>query len=393
MESTGKGNIPQKMDSDKTSSLFAKKDLANNNISSNTNSNNLSSMFRTNSIQAYLQGGAQSPQGMSNFQNFSRLSLVSPMYESAKPKQEIQFSNPLDLKKSPSIIKMESQSDFGQRETPLPLPMDTPAIPIKKDISPSIFSGSLTQGAGPTSTTIGSLPKQPMPTNIMSGLRGNVNQFNQLVMDSGMDANELAKFQAPDSNYRRPQEEPTLQNIVSTVDLKCRLDLKTIALNARNTEYNPKRFAAAIMKIRNPKTTALIFSSGKMVCTGAKSEEDSKKAAKKYAKTIKNMGFDVRFTDFKVQNIVASADVGFAIRLESLSHRHAEFCQYEPEIFPGLIYRIYQPKVVVLIFVSGKIVLTGAKTREQIKEAYTNILPALQMHKKEETTVSTRAMS
>lgn len=100
------------------------------------------------------------------------------------------------------------------------------------------------------------------------------------------------------------------------------------------------------------------------------------------------MGFDVRFTDFKVQNIVASADVGFAIRLESLSHKHAEFCQYEPEIFPGLIYRIYSPKVVVLIFVSGKIVLTGAKTREQIQEAYNSILPALQMHKKDDSNMT-----
>ena len=79
---------------------------------------------------------------------------------------------------------------------------------------------------------------------------------------------------------------PILQNIVSTVNLRCKLDLKEIALNARNTEYNPKRFAAAIMKIRNPKTTSLVFSSGKMVCTGAKSEDDSKTACKKYAKTI-----------------------------------------------------------------------------------------------------------
>lgn len=384
------------MENNQNNSSFVKKEVGNNKMPSNTNNNYASSMFRTNSIQAYLQGGSQSPQGTSNFQNFRGLSLVSPMYESAKPKQDIQFSNPLDMKKSPSLIKMESQSEFGQQETPLPLPMDTPAMPSKKNISPSIISGSLTQPAGPTSTSHASQQKQPMPNNIMSGLRGNAdqfNQYNQMMKDSNMNISDLVQIPQADSNYRRPQEEPTLQNIVSTVDLKCRLDLKTIALNARNTEYNPKRFAAAIMKIRNPKTTALIFSSGKMVCTGAKSEEDSKKAAKKYAKTIKNMGFDVRFIDFKVQNIVASADVGFAIRLESLSHRHAEFCQYEPEIFPGLIYRIYQPKVVVLIFVSGKIVLTGAKTREQIKEAYTNILPALQMHKKEETSVSTRAMS
>ena len=115
---------------------------------------------------------------------------------------------------------------------------------------------------------------------------------------------------------------PILQNIVSTVNLCCRLDLKKIALNARNTEFNPKRFAAAIMKIRNPKTTALVFSSGKMVCTGAKSESDSKTAAKKFAKTIRNLDFEVKFKEFKVQNIVASCDVGFPIMLEKLSTAH-----------------------------------------------------------------------
>ena len=69
------------------------------------------------------------------------------------------------------------------------------------------------------------------------------------------------------------------RNIVATVNLDCRLDLKTIALHARNAEYNPKRFAAVIMRIREPKTTALIFASGKMVVTGAKSEDDSKLAS------------------------------------------------------------------------------------------------------------------
>ncbi|XP_024937790.1 TATA-box-binding protein isoform X2 [Cephus cinctus] len=86
---------------------------------------------------------------------------------------------------------------------------------------------------------------------------------------------------------------PQLQNIVSTVNLNCKLDLKKIALHARNAEYNPKRFAAVIMRIREPRTTALIFSSGKMVCTGAKSEEDSRLAARKYARIIQKLGFPV----------------------------------------------------------------------------------------------------
>lgn len=105
-----------------------------------------------------------------------------------------------------------------------------------------------------------------------------------------------------------------------------KLDLRKIALNCRNAEYNPRRFAAVIMRIREPKTTALIFSSGKMVCTGAKSEEFSRDAAKKYSKAIKKVGFeDVNMQDFKIQNIVGSCDVGFPISLESLSTAHHNF--------------------------------------------------------------------
>jgi len=170
---------------------------------------------------------------------------------------------------------------------------------------------------------------------------------------------------------------PTLQNIVATVNLDCRLDLKTIALHARNAEYNPKRFAAVIMRIREPKTTALIFASGKMVVTGAKSEDDSKLASRKYARIIQKLGFNAKFTDFKIQNIVGSCDIKFPIRLEGLASRHHMFSSYEPELFPGLIYRMMKPKIVLLIFVSGKIVLTGAKVREEIYQAFELIYPVL----------------
>eukprot|EP00245_Coleochaete_scutata_P018707 TRINITY_DN9868_c0_g1_i1.p1 TRINITY_DN9868_c0_g1~~TRINITY_DN9868_c0_g1_i1.p1 ORF type:complete len:209 (-),score=50.12 TRINITY_DN9868_c0_g1_i1:422-1018(-) len=180
---------------------------------------------------------------------------------------------------------------------------------------------------------------------------------------------------------------PTLQNIVATVSLECKLDLKKIAMHARNAEYNPKRFAAVIMRIREPKTTALIFASGKMVCTGAKSEQQSKLAARKYARIIQKLGFpSISFKDFKIQNIVGSCDVKFPIRLEGLAyaHMHGHFSSYEPELFPGLIYRMKQPKIVLLIFVSGKIVLTGAKTRDEIYEAFENIYPVLKEFQKME---------
>ncbi|XP_068341083.1 TATA-box-binding protein 2-like isoform X2 [Pyrus communis] len=169
---------------------------------------------------------------------------------------------------------------------------------------------------------------------------------------------------------------PTIHNIVSTAFLGCKLDLKQIVLQARNAEYNPKRFAAVIMRITEPKTTALIFASGNMVCTGAKSEEQSKLAARKR---------------FEIRNIVASCDVKFPIRLEGLAYSHGAFSSYEPEIFPGLIYRMKMeqkepqesevPKkkknVVLLIFVSGKIVITGAKVREDTYKAFENMYPVL----------------
>jgi len=176
---------------------------------------------------------------------------------------------------------------------------------------------------------------------------------------------------------------PQLQNIVSTVSLCCRLDLKKIALHARNAEYNPKRFAAVIMRIREPRTTALIFSSGKMVCTGAKSEEDSKMAARKYARIVQKLGFPAKFKDFKIQNMVGSCDVRFPIRLEGLVLTHSQFSSYEPELFPGLIYRMVKPRIVLLIFVSGKVVLTGAKVRSEIYEAFDNIHPILKNFKKQ----------
>ncbi|KFW80711.1 TATA-box-binding protein [Manacus vitellinus] len=172
---------------------------------------------------------------------------------------------------------------------------------------------------------------------------------------------------------------PQLQNIVSTVNLGCKLDLKTIALRARNAEYNPKRFAAVIMRIREPRTTALIFSSGKMVCTGAKSEEQSRLAARKYARVVQKLGFPAKFLDFKIQNMVGSCDVKLLISLNTVT---LFSYSYEPELFPGLIYRMIKPRIVLLIFVSGKVVLTGAKVRAEIYEAFENIYPILKGFRK-----------
>ena len=113
-----------------------------------------------------------------------------------------------------------------------------------------------------------------------------------------------------------------------------------VAIKLANSRFPAQRFAAVIMRIREPKTTALIFASGKMVVTGAKSEDDSKLASRKYARIIQKLGFNSKFTDFKIQNIVGSCDIKFPIRLEGLASKHHNFSSYEPELFPGLIYRM-----------------------------------------------------
>ena len=188
---------------------------------------------------------------------------------------------------------------------------------------------------------------------------------------------------APISQTLDAELMPTLQNIVSTVNLAVPLHLRRMALLCRNSEYNPKRLNALIMRIREPRTTALIFASGKMVCTGAKDEEQARLSSRKFARIVQKLGYDVKFLNFKIHNIVASCDLGFNIHLEALSIGHRNYCSYEAEIFPGLVYHMVEPKIVLLIFVSGKIVLTGARERQEIFDGFKIILPVLKMFAKD----------
>jgi transcription initiation factor TFIID TATA-box-binding protein len=169
-----------------------------------------------------------------------------------------------------------------------------------------------------------------------------------------------------------------IQNMSSTANLGVPLDLKKIALKCRNTEFNPRRFRAVIMRLREPRATGLLFATGKMVVTGVKSTHNAALAAQKFAYIVERVGFPPKESiDFKVQNIVGTTDLGFPIRLEGLVYAHSAFCSYEPELFPGLIYRLVQPRVVLLIFVSGKLVITGAKQESDLSQALHKLYPVL----------------
>ncbi|CAG9762499.1 unnamed protein product [Ceutorhynchus assimilis] len=192
----------------------------------------------------------------------------------------------------------------------------------------------------------------------------------------------LLTVSIPGAVAGEPHTNIMLHNCVATVDLNANLDLTNINARTRNSEYNPARFHGVIMRLREPRTTALIFRSGKIVCTGAKNEHDAFLGSKKFARIIQKLGFNIRFANFKIQNLVATCDLRFPIRLENLNHMHGQFSSYEPELFPGLVYRMIKPRIVLLIFVNGKIVFTGGKSREDIKESLENIYPILKSFRK-----------
>ncbi|MCS7145225.1 MAG: TATA-box-binding protein [Nitrososphaerota archaeon] len=165
--------------------------------------------------------------------------------------------------------------------------------------------------------------------------------------------------------------EPTIeiQNVVASVTLNQRLDLNAIQNAFPEAEYKPAQFPGLVFRLAKPKTATLIFSSGKMVCTGAKSEEEAVKAVKIVVKLLKKENFLIREEPIiEIQNIVASIDLHGRINLIQAAQA-LENVMYEPEQFPGLIYRMSTPKVVILMFASGKLVCTGAKFEKEVYEA------------------------
>ncbi len=156
---------------------------------------------------------------------------------------------------------------------------------------------------------------------------------------------------------------------MASITLNQKLNLEKIAERVPNAEYSPEQFPGLVLRISRPKTATLIFSSGKMVCTGAKSEEEVYKAVKTIIRILRSHGIDVRGEPIiEIQNIVASANLKTLVDLEKAAYL-LENSMYEPEQFPGLIYRMEDPKVVLLIFSSGKVVCTGARKEEEVKEA------------------------
>jgi transcription initiation factor TFIID TATA-box-binding protein len=161
----------------------------------------------------------------------------------------------------------------------------------------------------------------------------------------------------------------TIQNVVASATLNQRVDLNAVVKGYPGVEYRPEQFPGLVFRLKRPKTATLIFSSGKMVCTGAKSEKEARRAVLTVVKELKKGGIIIiRKPELRVVNIVASAGLGGKIDLEKAVSTLGK-TMYEPEQFPGLIYRMDEPKVVILLFASGNLVCTGAKREQDVYDA------------------------
>jgi len=165
--------------------------------------------------------------------------------------------------------------------------------------------------------------------------------------------------------------EVIVENIVASTSFADKLDLDVIAQSLEEAEYEPEQFPGLVYRLSDPKTATLLFRSGKANCTGAKNVEDVRKTVDIIADKLKKLGVDV-YKELKIviQNIVAISDLGTELNLNEVAMGLGlENVEYEPEQFPGLVYRIKDPKVAMLLFGSGKIVCTGARQTEDVSLA------------------------
>ena len=155
---------------------------------------------------------------------------------------------------------------------------------------------------------------------------------------------------------------PYIANVVASADLGTKINIEKLKEKLHVIKYNPKKFAAGILKINNPiKATFLIWNTGKIICLGTKNLNECEKIIKYIIERIKNSGFsEVNYSGYKIQNIVSTFDSGNRINLGEFSIKYRRECFYEPEYFCGLHFKVH-PRITVLIFYTGKIIITGAK--------------------------------
>jgi transcription initiation factor TFIID TATA-box-binding protein len=160
-----------------------------------------------------------------------------------------------------------------------------------------------------------------------------------------------------------------IQNIVATTSLGKDVPLTKLAKTLSNTEYNPEQFPGLVLRVKKPKSAVLVFSSGNLVCTGTKYIAQVKEVIQEVIRQLKKIGVKVTIVPkITVQNIVASGSINVNLNLNFLA-LELENTEYEPEQFPGLVYKLAEPNATFLLFSNGKLVCTGTKNRAQLEDS------------------------
>jgi transcription initiation factor TFIID TATA-box-binding protein len=178
----------------------------------------------------------------------------------------------------------------------------------------------------------------------------------------------------------KPEETLEIQNVVASTELGQELHLEELANDLSASEYNPEHFPGLVIRTQSPKAATLIFRSGKAVCTGASTVENVRRAVTIVFDELRGLGLEVETPPkITIQNIVSSGDLGQQLNLNAIAiGLGLDDIEYEPEQFPGLVYRLTAPDVVVLMFGSGKAVVTGATNVEETKTAIETVQSRLQ---------------
>ncbi|MBD3309779.1 TATA-box-binding protein [Candidatus Woesearchaeota archaeon] len=190
-------------------------------------------------------------------------------------------------------------------------------------------------------------------------------------------ASKAAKSKKTVKKEPKETKEIKVVNIVVSTSLEHDIPLEKMAATLSNTEYNPEQFPGLVIRIKEPKTSALIFSSGKVVCTGARSMDKVQESINKIIKSLAKINVKITIKpEIKIQNIVASGTVGMDLNLNTLAMK-LENTEYEPEQFPGLVYKLEEAKATFLLFSNGKVVCTGTKSEEEVHEALEKLIENL----------------
>lgn len=245
----------------------------------------------------------------------------------------------------------------------------------------SVYNGL---GAGPSRSSNGSVPSHlgsatmagpagPQPGGPLQPIKGEIKTENLDVKEETREADD------------QPEVDIVINNVVCSFSVRCHLNLKEIAMNGSNVEYRREN-GMVTMKLRQPYTTASIWSSGKITCTGANSEDQARIAARKFSRILQKMDEkykNIRIKNWRVVNVLGTCTMPFAIKITPFSQAFKE-ASYEPELHPGVTYKIKYPKATLKIFSTGSVTVT-APSVANVQAAIEHIYPLVNEYKKPKT--------